>query len=28
VTGVQIISEPENCQGAGFKLCADVGVRV
>jgi len=25
---VQIVSEPENCQGVGFKLRADAGVRV
>ena len=25
---VQTISKPENCQGAGFKLCADARVRV
>jgi hypothetical protein len=25
---VQTVSEPENCHGAGFKLCADARVRV
>jgi hypothetical protein len=28
VSGVQIVSKPENCQGAGFKLRADARVRV